>query len=57
MKNLWLLTEERPKKEVIATIFQKFAKDFRYAVFIDTICKLIKKKNRQKLTFLAHGCC
>ena len=36
-KNLWFLTEERPKKEVIATIFRKFAKDNGYAVFIDTI--------------------
>lgn len=36
-KNLWILTEERPKKEVLATIFQKFAKDYGFAVFIDTI--------------------
>jgi len=35
--NLWFLTEERPKKEVLATIFQKFAKDYGIAVFIDTI--------------------
>ena len=35
--NLWLLTEERPKKEVIKTIFQKFAKDYGFAVFVDTI--------------------
>lgn len=35
--NLWFLTEERPKKEVISTIFQKFAKDYSLAVFIDTL--------------------
>ena len=27
MKNLWILTEERPKKEVIITIIKKFAED------------------------------
>jgi len=35
--NLWFLTEERPKKEVLVTIFQKFAKDYGFAVFIDTL--------------------
>jgi hypothetical protein len=35
--NLWLLTEERPKKEVLTTIFQKFAKDYGFAVFIDSL--------------------
>jgi hypothetical protein len=37
LKNLWFLTEERPKKEVLQTIFQKFAKDYGFAVFVDTI--------------------
>lgn len=50
MKNLWFLTEERPKKEVIATIFQKFAKDNSYAVFIDTI-RIIPILNKGKFTF------
>ena len=36
-KNLWFLTEERPKKEVLKTILEKFAKDYGFAVFIDTI--------------------
>ncbi|CAG0992719.1 hypothetical protein FLAV_02396 [Flavobacteriales bacterium] len=36
-KNLWFLTEERPKKEVLQTIFQKFAKDCGFAVFVDTL--------------------
>ncbi len=35
--NLWLLTEERPKKEVLLTIFQKFAKDYGFAYFIDSL--------------------
>lgn len=36
-KNLWFLTEERPKKEVLIQIFERFAKDYKYAVFIDDI--------------------
>ncbi|HBK82910.1 MAG TPA: hypothetical protein DDZ41_04825 [Flavobacterium sp.] len=36
-KNLWFLTEERPKKEVLQTIFKKFAKDYGFAVFVDTL--------------------
>ena len=36
-KNLWILTEERPKSNVIATIINKFALDYRIACFIDTI--------------------
>jgi hypothetical protein len=36
-KNLWFLTEERPKKEVLVMIFERFAKDHKYAVFIDDI--------------------
>ncbi len=35
--NLWILTEERPKIEVLRTIFQKFANDYGLAVFVDTI--------------------
>jgi hypothetical protein len=36
-KNLWILTEERPKKEVLQAIFQKFAKDYGFAAFVDNI--------------------
>lgn len=36
-KNLWILTEERPKQEVIANILLRFAKDNQFACFIDTI--------------------
>jgi len=35
--NLWFLTEERPKKEVLSTIFTKFIKDYGYTGFIDTL--------------------
>jgi hypothetical protein len=36
-KNFWFLTEERPKKEVLQTIFEKFAKDYGYEVSFETI--------------------
>lgn len=36
-KNLWFLTEERPKTDVLQTIFKKFARDYGFAVFIDPI--------------------
>jgi hypothetical protein len=49
-KDIWFLTEERPKKEVIASILQKFAKDFGYAVFIDTI-RILPILQRGKFTF------
>ncbi len=48
--NLWLLTEERPKKEVLATIFQKFAKDYGFAVFIDSL-RILPILNKEKFTF------
>ncbi len=50
MKNLWILTEERPKKEVLATILQKFAKDYGYGVFIDTL-RILPVLKEQKFTF------
>lgn len=49
-KNLWFLTEERPKKEVLTTIFQKFAKDYGFAVFIDTI-RILPILENNKFTF------
>ncbi len=36
-KNLWILTEERPKGDVIGTIIEKFAKDHKIACFINNI--------------------
>jgi hypothetical protein len=48
--NLWFLTEERPKKEVLATIFQKFAKDYGFAVFVDII-RIFPILENDKFTF------
>lgn len=51
-KNLWILTEERPKIKVIHDILYKFAKDNQITCFIDTIRILpILDKNR-KFSFL-----
>lgn len=36
-KNLWILTEERPKISVLQTIFSYFAKEHNYGFFADTI--------------------
>jgi hypothetical protein len=36
-KNLWILTEERPKNEVVGEIIGKFAKDYNVACFINNI--------------------
>jgi len=37
LKKLWILTEERPKREVIKTIVEKYLKDRNIACFIDNI--------------------
>ena len=34
--NLWILTEERPKKEVLIKIFERFAQEKWFACFIDS---------------------
>ena len=55
-KNLWFLTEERPKKEVLQTIFQKFAKDYGFAIFVDTIRIFpILKDNKFTFTYEVTG--
>lgn len=51
-KNLWILTEERPKREVIAKILYKFAKDNKIACFIDTIRILPILNKDRRFTFL-----
>ncbi len=45
--NLWILTEERPKKEVLGAIIEKFAKDHEIACFIDNI-KILPMLNADK---------
>jgi hypothetical protein len=55
-KNLWFLTEERPKKEVLQTIFQKFANDYAFAVFVDTLRIFpILEDNRFTFTYEVTG--
>ncbi len=49
-KSLWFLTEERPKKKVLRTIFEKFANDYGFAVFIDTI-RIFPILKEEKFTF------
>lgn len=49
-KNLWILTEERPKKEVLRTIFEKFAKDYGFAVFVDAL-RIFPILEHDKFTF------
>jgi len=53
MKNdkLWILTEERPKREVIANILMIFAKDHKFACFIDTI-RILPILESNKFSFL-----
>lgn len=46
-KNLWILTEERPKKEVLGAIIEKFAKDYEIACFINNI-KILPLLNDDK---------
>jgi len=46
-KNLWILTEERPKKEVLGNIIEKFAKDHKIACFINNI-RILPILNKDK---------
>lgn len=50
-KNLWILTEERPKREVVANILLKFANDQKFACFIDTI-RILPILEEERFTFL-----
>jgi len=50
-KNLWILTEERPKREVLANILTKFAEDQKLACFIDTI-RILPILEDNKFSFL-----
>lgn len=51
-RNLWILTEERPKREVMATILYKFSKDNNIPCFIDTIRILPILDKDRKFSFL-----
>jgi hypothetical protein len=50
-KNFWILTEERPKRDVIANILLKFANDQKFACFIDTI-RILPILENGRFTFL-----
>lgn len=56
-KNLWILTEERPKREVVHNILFKFSKDNEIPCFIDTIriLPLLNKKNDFSFTYEIVG--
>lgn len=45
--NLWILTEERPKNEVLGAIIEKFAKDYKIACFINAI-RILPILNKDK---------
>jgi hypothetical protein len=50
-RNLWILTEERPKIKVIAWIFEKFIRDNNFACFLDSIRVLPILENNKKFSF------
>lgn len=50
MKNLWILTEERPKKNVLAIIIQKFLKDQNFVGFINPL-RILPILENGKFTF------
>ena len=55
-KNLWFLTEERPKKEVLQTILAKFLNDFGYVGFIrPLIIRPILKDSKFTFTYEVTG--
>jgi len=51
-KNLWILTEERPKREIIANILYKFSRDYKIPCFIDTIRILPVLDEDRRFSFL-----
>jgi hypothetical protein len=56
-KNLWILTEERPRKEVLEIIFQEFSQDKKYGCIIKdiTIIPLLDKDNKFSFTYKVIG--
>lgn len=50
--NLWIMSEERPKREVIANILYKFSSDNEISCFIDTIRILPKLNEERRFSFL-----
>ncbi len=55
--NLWILTEERPKKEVILAILKKFFNDYNLVVFIDNLRIIpVLDNNNFTFTYQLIGC-
>jgi len=50
-KKLWILTEERPKKEVIREILLRFTKDRQFACFLDKL-RILPVLENGKFSFL-----
>ena len=57
MKNLWILTEERPKQEVISTIVEKFAMDRQLAFSSRNPIQIlpIMRNGQFSFTYQVHG--
>lgn len=51
MKNLWILTEERPKKEVVVTIIKKFAEDLNLGDPSINELRILPILKNQRFTF------
>ncbi len=49
-KNIWILTEERSKNEVLETILNKFVSDRKYTAFIDNL-RILPILEDDKFTF------
>lgn len=58
-KNIWLLTEERPKQEVLSAILTKFATDNNFAAFLSTfrILPVLKDENFTFIYEIIGFCC
>lgn len=57
MSNLWILTEERPKREVLCQIITKFVKDKNICCFVDTlrILPVLEKGGNFNFTYEVAG--
>ncbi|MDE6140946.1 MAG: hypothetical protein K2F95_08360 [Alistipes sp.] len=55
--NLWILTEERPKKEVLRAIFEIFAREYRCAFSVDTlkIIPILNAAGQFQFTYRVEG--
>ena len=54
-KNLWILTEERPKPEVVSQILIEFSQERNFAAFVDSI-RIIPVLEDSKFRFVYEVC-